>query len=525
MIKGRSQGKNISKAIQGHDGLKILQRGIEKESLRVIDSGRLSNQPHPAALGSALTHPNITTDFSEAQLELITGVHNSATSCLQELGEIHQFVQRNINNELLWAASMPCMIGPEDHIPIGQYGTSNIGKAKSIYRTGLSFRYGALMQTISGIHYNFSIPDSLWPAIGAGQETIDTTELRTKSYLDLIRNFRRNSWLLIYLFGASPAVCDSFIRDQPHDLQSFDEGTSFLPFATSLRMGRMGYQSDAQSSLYVSYNSLQDYAKTISHALTEPYPPYAAYGVVVDGQYRQLNTALLQIENEFYGTIRPKPRSHRGQRPLESLVRNGIDYVEVRCLDLNPFMGVGIDISTMHFLDAFLLGCLITPSARDNRMESETILRNQLKVVEEGRKPGLQLERERQSISMTDWALEMLENLEPITEMLDEVHGNATYSSSLEIQRQKIINSSLTPSGQIIETMQTKQQPFFQFALHQSVTHKNYFTSVPLREETHKNFDALRKQSLQDQESQEVEDTDSFEEFLSGYLNLNLEES
>ena len=525
MVETSSQEKIMLSAISGHESLSNLRRGIEKESLRITRSGELSKRPHPTTLGSALTHPNITTDFSEAQLELITGVHSNATNCLQELEDVHRFVQSQIDGELMWGASMPCMIGPDHVIPIGQYGSSNIGKAKSIYRTGLSFRYGALMQTISGIHYNFSIPDDLWTLLAASQNKTPTVEFVTNSYFDLIRNFRRHSWLLIYLFGASPAVCNSFIRDLPHGLESFDGSTSFLPYATSLRMGRLGYQSNAQSSLYVSYNSLEDYAKTISQALTEPYEPYVTYGVKVEGKYRQLNTALLQIENEFYGTIRPKPKNRRGERPLESLVRNGTDYVEVRCMDLNPFTKLGIDTPTIHFLDTFLLYCLLTNSEPDNRTESKTILRNQLKVVEEGRRPGLQLRRKLKDVLLSDWAHELLEKLEPISEVLDQANGTQEHSASLKMQRQKIVNSALTPSAQIIHEMNTEQQSFFQFGIQQSNQHKKSLNSVSLKADTSKHFKSLSEKSLLDQKIQESEETESFEDFLSKYLSLRIEKT
>src|SRR6187431_148848 len=259
-----------------------LRRGIEKESLRVRADGGLALTPHPVALGSALTHPHITTDFSESQLELITGVHSDADGCLQELTEIHQFVVRAIGDEMLWASSMPCNLPADEAIPIGRYGTSNVGRAKTVYRMGLSYRYGRRMQTISGIHYNWSMP-------GVGNE----------GYFALIRNFRRYSFLLLYLFGASPAVCSSFVAGHEHRLEALGPHTLHLPQATSLRMGRLGYQSDAQSELIVSYNNLKSYAASLHEALTVPYPLYEKIGVRDGDSYRQLSTSLLQIENEF----------------------------------------------------------------------------------------------------------------------------------------------------------------------------------------------------------------------------------
>jgi len=261
----RSSYSLLEERVRGlpRDGLAGLKRGIEKESLRVRPDGSLATTPHPAALGSALTHARVTTDFSESQLELITGVNTSAEACIAELTEIHQAVYRAIHDELMWCSSMPCRLPDEAAIPIGRYGNSNVGRAKSVYRTGLTHRYGKRMQMISGIHYNFSMPD----------------KRSNDDYFALIRNFRRNSWLLLYLFGASPAVCGSFVEGRKHELRPFSEDTLYLPYATSLRMGRLGYQSDAQSSLAVSYNCLESYAGSLHEAMTKPYPPYEAIGI------------------------------------------------------------------------------------------------------------------------------------------------------------------------------------------------------------------------------------------------------
>src|SRR5262249_4070622 len=153
-----------------------------------------------------------------------------------------------------------------------------------------------------------------------------------------------------------------FLKGKSHNLENFDEGSLYLPHATSLRMGRLGYQSDAQSALRISYNSLGAYARSLLQALTQSYPAYERIGVKVTGEYRQLSTTLLQIENEFYGTIRPKRRIQNSQRPLTALAASGVEYVEVRCLDLNPFLPVGIGEQEIRFIDAFLLHCLLRDS-------------------------------------------------------------------------------------------------------------------------------------------------------------------
>lgn len=366
-----------------------LKRGIEKESLRVTTAGQLSSRAHPKALGSALTHPNITTDFSEAQLELITAPHEDARACIDSLKNTHRFVYENLGDELLWTTSMPCILGEDGDIPVGQYGKSNIAQAKTVYRLGLGNRYGRLMQTISGIHYNFSLADGIWPTLAASRGDTADQDFITRAYFDLIRNFRRHTWLLIYLFGASPAVCKSFVRGNPkHSLESLDEGSLYLPHATSLRMGGLGYQSDAQSSLHISYNDLTDYAASMVKALTQSYPDYEKLGVRDARGYKQLNTSLLQIENEFYGTIRPKRPIKSGERPITALRDRGVEYVEVRCLDVNPFLPVGIDIAQMHFLDTFLMYCVLSAAPPDGEVESGHLKSNQQAIVERGSQPG-----------------------------------------------------------------------------------------------------------------------------------------
>ena len=492
-----------------------LLRGIEKESLRITPDGTLSQRPHPQALGSALAHSSITTDFSEAQLELITGVHPSPEACLDELADIHSFVFENLEGELLWPSSMPCLMSSDDAIPIGQYGTSNIGQAKTVYRRGLGVRYGRLMQTISGIHYNFSVPDSLWQQLG-----ITSQAQRTEAYFGLIRNFRRWSWLLIYAFGASPAVCKSFTRQLNHNLKPFDEGSLHLPYATSLRMGPLGYQSSAQSNLHVSYNSLDNYATSMLQALTDQYQPYIDQGVMQDGKRVQLNTAILQIENEFYGTIRPKRTIQPGERPVTALKARGVEYVEVRCVDLNPFLPLGIDATQIRFLDTFLLLCLLADSPQDTESESKALLANQQLVVEQGREPDLVLTREDGAIGLAEWATELLQACEPIAELLDNCHGGDAYARAHAEQAAKVADAETTPSAQVLATMAKDEVPFFRFTMQCAQITADYFRQREFSASSAERLTAESTASLQRQAAIEAADEVDFETFLESYLAL-----
>lgn len=504
--------------------LRALRRGIEKESLRTRRDGRLALTPHPAELGSALAHPHITTDFSEAQLELITSVHTDVDACLAELVELHQFVYRHIGDEILWSASMPCGLPDDDAIPLARYGTSNVGRAKTVYRQGLSYRYGRRMQTISGIHYNFSLPDAGWSALREVDRSAESErDYRDAAYFGLIRNFRRHSWLLLYLFGASPAVCSSFLDGHPHALQALDSGTLYLPYATSLRMGPLGYQSDAQASLAVSFNCLQSYSESLSKALSEPYPPYERIGVQDgNGLYRQLATTLLQIENEFYGTIRPKRSIRPGERPLRALAERGVEYVEVRCLDIDPFYTVGIGVQTMRFLDVFLLHCLLSDSAPDTPEEIAAISRNQHRVAQRGREPDLLLEDGPRERRLREWGDALLDACEPIAEALDAAHGTPRlrpHRDALEAARLSLVEPARTPSARTLHEMETRYgNSFPAFALAHSLAHRDELLGRPLDPAVHARQERIAQASRDEQRRIEASDSMPFEIYRRRYL-------
>ncbi len=491
--------------------LKGIRRGIEKESLRVRPDGSLAATPHPAALGSALTHPNITTDFSESQLELITGVHVRVEDCLQELERIHQAVYRAIGDELLWCASMPCYLRGEETIPLGRYGSSNVGQAKTVYRNGLAHRYGKRMQMISGIHYNFSLPESAWGALGWTPD---------EGYFWLIRNFRRHAWLCFYLFGASPAVCSSFIEGRAHGLRPLGTGgTLHLPYATSLRMGRLGYQSDAQSSIHVSANSLEEYAHPIEQALTVPHPDYERIGIEKDGEYLQLSASLLQIENEFYGKIRPKRPIRPGERPLHALRERGVEYVEVRLMDLDPYAPVGITASTMRLLDVLLLHCLLSDSPPDTVAEVEAIAHNQELVAARGREPGLKLSRFGREVALLEWGGELLAECEPIARALDAAHGVKLYGEALSLAVTELEDASV-PSARMLEEITARfGSSYPRLALAYSVEHRKTLLAQPFPEEQEARFAWLAKKSLEAQRKIEAVDTMPFEEYRQQYLD------
>ncbi|OMG64221.1 glutamate--cysteine ligase [Stutzerimonas balearica] len=505
-----------------HSNLPLLRQclhGIERECLRVDSHGQLALTPHPSMLGSALTHPHITTDYSEALLEFITGTASDPQQTLDELDAIHRFTYTRLQDELLWSPSMPCPLPDEADIPIAEYGRSNVGRLKHVYRQGLALRYGKTMQCIAGIHYNFSLAEGIWPLLQADDgDRRSPQAYQSSRYIALIRNFRRYSWLLMYLFGASPALDKGFLRGRPHQLEQLDADTLYLPYATSLRMSDLGYQNNAQAGLTPCYDDLDSYTESLHAAVSTPYPPYAALGIKdAAGNWQQLNTNVLQIENEYYSNIRPKRVTATGERPLQALRARGIQYIEVRCLDINPFLPLGIDLAEARFLDAFLLFCALDESPCLAACECGAATDNFLRVVNEGRRPGLTLRRGEQEVGLQQWAGELLERIGLVAAQLDQSQGGEAHVQALAEQRAKVADSRLTPSAQVLQAMRDTGESFTRFAMRQTLRHAEYFRSRPLPDGALARFEQAARESLQQQAAIEAADSQDFDSFVEQY--------
>jgi len=504
----------------------VFSRGIERETLRVDAKGNLAMTPHPTELGSKLTHPTITTDFSEAQLELITPVSQSIAETLKTMNDTHRFVYSKIGEEILWASSMPCVLQGETPIPLADYGSSNLAQLKKTYRHGLGIRYGRSMQTICAVHYNFSFSDTLWKNLAMMEAKDNTSAYRSKRYFDVMRNFRRFSWLAIYLTGASPAVCNSFVKGQKHQLEKFDEGSLYIKNATSLRNGDdLGYKSVEQSELIdICYNGLDSYIHSLAEAVTTPVPRYTqmsqASGAAAQDAPVQVNDSVLQSEAEFYTTIRAKRVPAAGANFLRTLQDDGVEYIEVRLLDVNPYLPLGVDETTMHFIDMLLLHCLLCESPIHDGPLCRSVDENVVEVVGNGRETSTLLSDNGEPKSIYQWGKEILGQLDLIAKHLDQLEGGNHHQKAIAAQLDKIEDSSLTPSGQILADMASQSIPFFRFSMNQSLKHKDYFLKQPLSEEELSHFDAIAEKSIKDQVVIEEQDELPFETYLE---NLNME--
>ena len=494
--------------------------GVEKESLRVDRAGYISQNPHPEALGSALTHPTITTDFSEALLEFVTPAYRGVRETSRSLRHLHQFTYPLIGDEVLWATSMPCMVTGDRSIPVARYGSSNVGTMKHVYRCGLSHRYGRVMQIISGVHFNFSLPRPFWTAWRTieGRDAEQIGSFRSDGYFALVRNFHRRGWLVPLLFGASPAICRSFLGNADHAFSELGRGTLYEPFATSLRMSDIGYKNKSQRQLGISYDSPAEYIRTLHRATEAPHRPYADIGVVVDGRYRQLNANLLQIENEYYSFVRPKQIARSGEKPTVALHRRGVRYVEIRALDVDPFSPVGIDEDTLRFMEAFLVHCALDDSPPVSPPEREESEENQRLVAIRGRDPALRLRRADAGVPVFDWAREIVDAVAEIAEVLDASSRSRRYADAVDACRAALDDPQLLPSARVLDELRVRSEAFFEFAMRKSEEHRATLLEAELPAARRVALEAEAAASLRAQRRIESADRISFKEYLERYF-------
>nr|WP_207146300.1 glutamate--cysteine ligase [Chromatium okenii] len=495
--------------------------GLEKEALRVTAAAQLAATPHPVALGAALTHPHITTDFSEALLELITAPLPGADAVLAELADIHRFVYQQLGDEALWGNSMPCPLPAAAAIPLARYGSSNAATMKTAYRRGLGNRYGRTMQLIAGVHVNFSLSDAFWELYQA--QTVpaapSAVAFRSAAQMGMIRNLQRIGWLVPYLFGASPAIDASFVADQTTGLQPLTANTLCLPHATSLRMGDIGYQNKQEegAGIKANYDSLDAYVRSLTWAIETPCPRYETIGIKVGGRYEQLNANVLQIENEYYSTVRPKQPPQWLEKPSVALRRRGIRYVELRSLDVNPFEPVGVGHEQLLLVETLMLDCLLRDSPRIGTRERQEIDDNQVLTAQRGREPGLQLARARTQITLRQWAHDHLTALVGTAELLDGAADGAR-SQVVRQQLAKVADPDLTPSAQVLAQLREQNLSFAEFTRQLSAHQRQQLQREPLAPERLAWLTQLVADSHQRQREIEAADTLNFDDFLAAYF-------
>ncbi len=500
--------------------LRDIRIGLEREALRVDAEANLSRRPHPPELGAALTHSYITTDYSEAMLELIT-----PPGRLDEthafLAELHRYAYGHLGGENLWCGSMPCVIAGDPDIPLARYGESNAGLMKTVYRRGLGYRYTRSMQVIAGLHFNCSMPDGFWRHEQGG---VPDRPAVSERYFGVLRNLLRFGWLVAYLWGASPATCRRFLARNPSDyeLESFTPGTYYGPYATSLRLGGIGYQNNlgASTGVQADYNSLAGYIRSLERATSTPCPAYERIGVRQADKYLQLNANRLQIENEFYSSVRPKCVPHGNERPIRAFRMRGVEYVELRALDINPFEPCGIDRTAMRFLTALIVYCLLDDSPDMSEAEQQEAHGNMQWVAQRGRGSGMMLERSGAAVALRDWAEELLKDIRPVCALLDDAYGQAHFAQAWRQQQNRVRDVTQTLSAKMVEDMRMHGEGYVEWVLARSQAHREFFMRQPPDAALNARLDRMAVQSHVQQQAMEAAEREtpmSFEDYLAAY--------
>ncbi len=495
-----------------------MRFGLEKEGLRVdSQSGHLAQTEHPKALGSALTHPHITTDYSEALLEFVTGTHSSPQAAIQELERLHAFASSVLENERIWPLSMPCVLPESDSdIPLAYYGESHIGRLKTVYRRGLGFRYGRQMQTIAGVHFNLSFPDDFWSwrsSLGDQIEKADARTRRDQGYFETIRNFRRIQWLMMLLTGASPSVDESF-RLLATDRFKVSGRTRLVEGATSLRMSDLGYQSAAQESINICFNQLDTYCDTLAQAVRHPWPTYEGLGLKDEHGFKQLNLAVLQIENEYYSSIRPKRVQKAGERPVRALINRGVEYLEVRAIDLNPFARNGISEHEASLITLLMVASALADSPINSDEECVAIDGINARTSWAGRRSGQRFD---QQSSFKEAGLRFLHPLDPLAESLNAAFSTNDFSEALEDARVRLDGSCPLLSEEIEDA--AKNEGHLEFGLARANQHHDSWrTAIPSAE----TLDEMRQVATDSLAAEKVmadNNEGTFDAFVDAYIN------
>jgi len=501
--------------------LKNSKIGLEKESLRVDKNGTISYKMHPEKFGASLTNRYITTDYSEALIEIVTPPCCSHKEVLNYLENIIAFIYKNLDQEYLWPASMPCIIAGDKSIPIAYYGTSNPARMKTTYRRGLGNRYGRVMQVISGIHYNYSFSDKFWEEYSLCiNSKKNIQDFKSEQYFIISRNLLRNGWIVAYLFGCSPAVCKSYLSGKKTTMESFDDYTYYEKYATSLRMGDIGYQNNKEEDMgvHIDYNSIEKYAKSLDEAIKTPSIEYEKIGVHKDGYYKQINSNILQIENEYYSTVRPKPDPNSKKRPAAALLEGGVNYVELRSIDNNIFSNTGIELTQLYFIELLVIHSLFSDNSEISEKEYVDIKNNLTNIAHKGRDKETKIIKKNKTVNIENELSKILNEMKDIAKIMSSIKNDDNYEICVQQQKEKIHNKKLLPSNLVIDRMKSKKISFYEFCMQNIWEQKKYFSSLKTDNNIFEILKEEAKLSLDKKNILEKSNKENYEEYIKKYF-------
>lgn len=419
--------------------------GLEKENVRVTESGNLALTPHPKAFGDREKNAYIKTDFSESQLEMVTPVCNTLEEVYSFICNLNKVVSLEImkNGEFLWPQSNPPILPREEEIPIAKLSN----REDELYRENLSYKYGKKKQVISGIHYNFSFKEEFIKLLYKELKVEkDFREFKDDIYLRMARNFQKYHWLLIYLTGASPVFHESYIEEIKEEGEKLGEDSYYIKDDTSLRNSSYGYKN--KKDYYVSYNSIEEYASDIKN-------------LVKDKE--------IQSIKEYYNPIRLK--SLGSEDMLESLLHKGIDYLEVRLLDLDPLSIQGVSKETLYLVHLFMIYTLLKENKEITYKDQEEFFKNHDMVALKGRNEEVVIHENGVPVLLKDKGREILSEMDEIVEIL--FSNNEEFKNVIKRALEKINNPHDTISEKLIKDI--KEEGYINFHMRLAKEYLNNF--------------------------------------------------
>lgn len=414
---------NIKKHLTSEELLKG-SFGIEWESLRARSNGKLSLRPHPSVFGNKANNPYITTDFSESQIEIITPTFDSIDEAYDVFGLLSDIVNASLpEDEYLWFQSLPCILPYFDKIPIAKYDETT--RDNENYRKKLARKYGVQKQLISGVHFNFSFKEDMIEKLYKKSQNNDTyQEFKNKVYLKIARNYLRYVWLIIYLTGCSVGAHKTFSPECIHLMNKKDfKGSFYSNNGPSFRNASCGYKN--KKHLYPSYNSIRQFSQDVESYITE---------------------GTLCEPKELYTQIRLKPKNPDDL--LKSLKNDGIEYIEIRTLDINPFYKCGMPKIDMKFLHLFLIYMLIKEESDYENWQKESIINEELSA-ERAYDDEMRLLKDGNKITLKEWAFELIDEMDYVLNQL-----NINEHSLLNQMKARIENPHLTYGRKLLKMIE-----------------------------------------------------------------------
>ncbi len=321
LLKSKSELLSFLKSNNLFVELFNTEHGLERESLRVNKkTGEVSTINHPKVFEPKESHPFIKTDYSESQVEFISPVFKDTKTLYNFMNLVYDIFSVEMDeDEILFPYSMAPKLGNIKDIPIAKFDDTEYGNRNTKYREYLTEKYGKEKQLISGIHYNVSLSEDFLKDFYKKSKTeLDYPRFKTEIYFKIMRNYTRYKFIITYLQGASP--------------YGYDKDGNLLE-GVSLRNSEHGYKNIEDISL--DYDDVDKFINSVDKAIADK---------------------KIYDEREIYSAIRLKGSE---KQSLRSVIENGVKYVEIRNIDINPFEKSGISEKELEFLNLFMLFCLV----------------------------------------------------------------------------------------------------------------------------------------------------------------------